>query len=107
MSALSQILECLLLSSKGIRSQLDRIESKLDRILQQENTSNMTLQELKTQVEKNTAVEESAVTLINGIAQQLKNAAQDPAAIQALADELAKSGADLAAAVTANTGQGA
>ena len=65
----------------------------------------MTLAELKIQVEKNTAIEESAVTLITGIAKQLADALanSDPAAVQALSDELTKSAADLGAAVTANT----
>ena len=63
----------------------------------------MKLADLKVQVEKNTAIEESAVTLINGLAAQIAAAKDDPAAIQALADEMAKSGADLAAAITANT----
>lgn len=85
------------------QSQLDRIEMKLDAILTQEKRESMTLQDLKAQVEKNTAVEESAVTLISGLAAQLKAQANDPAAIQALADELTKSAADLGAAITANT----
>jgi hypothetical protein len=58
---------------------------------------------LKVQVEKNTVLEESAVTLIAGISAQMAAAKDDPAAIQALSDELAKSGADLAAAIAANT----
>ncbi len=66
----------------------------------------MTLAELKTKVEAATAIEESAVTLIQGIAQQLKDAlanGADPAAIQAIADELDAGTNDLAAAVAANT----
>ena len=92
------------------RQQLDRIEASLKKlenllfaIATTEKEEAMTLAQLKVQVEKNTAIEESAVSLINGIAQQLKNAANDPAAIQALADELTQSGTDLAAAITANT----
>ena len=66
----------------------------------------MTLAELKADVEANVAVEESAVALIGGIAQQLKDAVAngaDPAVIQGIADELDKGKADLAAAITANT----
>ena len=84
------------------KRQLNRIEQKLDALFQQEKAELMMLAELKTQVEKNTQIEESAVTLIGGIAAQLADAKNDPAAIQALADELAKSGGDLAAAITAN-----
>ena len=84
------------------KQQLNRIEQKLDALFQLENTELMKLADLKVQVEKNTAIEESAVTLINGLAAEIAAAKDDPAAIQALADELAKSGGDLAAAITAN-----
>ncbi len=63
------------------------------------------LDDLKAQVQKNSDVEESAVVLIQGIAQQLKDAlaAGDPAALTALQAQLEKSAGDLAAAITANT----
>ena len=89
--------------SPAEKQQLDRIEQMLVQLNNQEETELMTLQELKTQVEKNTVIEESAVTLIQGLAAQLEAAKNDPAAIQALADELTHSGTDLAAAITANT----
>lgn len=61
------------------------------------------LDRLTTEVNENTAVIDSAVTLINGLAQQIRDAVDDPAKLNALADELdAKSNA-LAAAVAANT----
>ncbi len=85
------------------KSQLNRIEQMLVSITQQEQQELMTLAELKAQVEKNTALEESAVQTINGIAAQLAAAKDDPAAIQALADELTASAGDLTAAITANT----
>ncbi len=63
----------------------------------------VSLDRLTTEVNENTAVIDSAVTLINGLAQQIRDAVDDPAKLNALADELdAKSNA-LAAAVTANT----
>lgn len=65
---------------------------------------------LTTQVEQNTAVENSAVTLIQGIAKQLSdalaNAADDAAAVQAVGAITAQLNTDagsLAAAVAANT----
>lgn len=85
------------------KQQLNRIEAMLVRLTTTGATIIMTIQDLKTQVEKNTAIEESAVTLIQGLAAQIKAAQNDPAAIQALADELTKSAADLAGAITANT----
>ncbi len=63
----------------------------------------MTLTELTAKVQANTTVTESAITLIQGLAQQLRDAATDPAAIQALADQLDAADSSLAAAVTANT----
>ena len=53
-------------------------------------------------VTKETTVVASAITLIQQIADALK-AATDPAAVQALADQLNTSADALAAAVTANT----
>ncbi len=58
---------------------------------------------LQAQVQTNTEVEASAVTLIQGIAQQLADAKTDPAAVQAIADQLNTSATALAAAVAANT----
>ena len=54
-------------------------------------------------------VEQSAITLIGGLAQQIKTLIAnsgntvDPAALQALVDQMTASQASLAAAVTANT----
>lgn len=88
----------------AIMAALGQISLQLKAVLEKENTITMTLTELKKQVDANTAVEASAVTLIQGIVAQLAAAKDDPVAIQALADELAASAAPLAAAVVANTG---
>jgi predicted transcriptional regulator len=63
------------------------------------------LDDLAAQVEKNTSLEASAVTLIQGIATQLKEALarNDNAAITALTQQLATNAEALAAAVSANT----
>lgn len=63
----------------------------------------MKLSELKAQVDANVAIEQSAVTLITGLSAQLKEIADDPAAIQALADELSSEATALSAAIVANT----
>jgi DNA-binding FadR family transcriptional regulator len=65
----------------------------------------MTLGELKSQVEAQTSVIASATTLIQGLHQKLTEAinANDPAAIQTIADELAANTTALSAAVTTNT----
>ena len=48
-------------------------------------------------------VDESAAALLAGLAQQLRDAATDPTAINALADDIDADQAKLAAAVAANT----
>lgn len=60
---------------------------------------------LKEQVAKTTTIEQSAVSLIQGIAQQLSDSKEDPEAIQGIIDSLNASATSLAAAVTANTPQ--
>lgn len=61
---------------------------------------------LQNQVAQNTAVEQSAITLITGLATQIADLKNDPAALQALADQLNTSAASLSAAVAANTPAG-
>lgn len=63
------------------------------------------LSELKSKVEANTAVTESAITLLAGLKEKLDAAiaSEDPAALKALSDQLGAETDKLAAAVTANT----
>ena len=61
------------------------------------------LDALTAQVTENESLEQSAITLIQGIAAQLAAAKDDPVKIQALADSLKGSAASLADAITANT----
>lgn len=61
------------------------------------------LDDLEAQVKANTDVETSAVTLIQGLHDQLVAAGTDPAKLDALKSNLKSSADALAAAVTANT----
>jgi len=64
-----------------------------------------TLAELQAQVEQTIGIEQSAITLIQGIKQQLQdliNAGADPAALQELVDKLDVSEQALSAAVVTN-----
>lgn len=61
------------------------------------------LDALTAEVENNSAVDASAIALLNGLSAQLASIAHDPAAVQALSEELSASSSALAAAVTANT----
>ena len=61
------------------------------------------LSALTVEVQNNTSVDASAIMLLNGLSAQLAQIANDPVAVQALADELSSSSTALAAAVVANT----
>lgn len=74
-------------------------------IIEKLNAMGAELDALKQQVADSITVEESAITLIEGLKTQLDAAiaAGDPAALQALSDSLGAEKDKLAAAVTANT----
>lgn len=84
---------------------LDMILSNTTLLVQQGEQQLAALDDLKAQVAATITIEASAITLIQGIAQQLKDAiaANDPAALTDLATQLGTSATALAAAVTANT----
>lgn len=83
------------------------IEQKLDRILQllkfQGEKIMATLDQLTTDVAAETELDQSAITLINGLAEQIKAAGTDPVALKALTDKMEANAVALAAAVKANT----
>ena len=66
-------------------------------------TVKLDLSALTTEVERNSTVEGSAVTLIQALADAIAAAAGDPAEVAALAAKLKASSDALAAAVAANT----
>jgi len=87
-----------------------RVENKLTDVLtavtkltRKEETMSTQLDALTASVSKNTDVEESAITLISGLAAQIAAIKTDPVALQALSDSLSAESGKLAAAVTANT----
>lgn len=61
------------------------------------------LDALTAQVAANTTIEESAITLIQGLKAKLDAAGTDPAALKALSDSLGAEDQKLADAITANT----
>lgn len=75
------------------------------RLTQLEKHIMSALDNLRAQVERNTSVTDSAITLLQGLKSQLDAAiaSGDPAAVQAVADTLGSETDKLAAAVTANT----
>lgn len=89
---------------------LDEVKTTLDQIMAavrvlQERIMDMTaeLTTLQDQVTETLSVEQSAIILIQGLADQIAAIKDDPAAIQALADSLHAKSDELAAAVIANT----
>ena len=81
------------------------LHDKLDLILERQDQIMATFDDLKAAVARNSAVDSSVVTLLQGISQQLKDAqaANDPAAIQSVIDQLDANTKTLSDAVTANT----
>lgn len=61
------------------------------------------LKTIQDAVTNSTTVEQSAITLLQGLAAQIASIKNDPVAIQALADQINANSSALAAAVTANT----
>jgi hypothetical protein len=77
---------------------LSLINSKLESIM-------ATMDDLKAAVQRNSDVDGSITTLLQGLSQQLKDAkaSNDPAAIQSVIDQLDANTKTLSDAVTANT----
>ena len=95
---------------QAINDKMDRILTTLDQVKAQEKIMSAELEALEAQVKENEEVEQSALVLINGLADRVKELADevaaagaDPAKLVALAAELDASAANLAAAVVANT----
>jgi len=90
-------------TQRSILNKLSVIEQKLDTLIELEKKEMAAIDDLTAQVQQNTTVEGSAVTLIQGIAAQLAAAGQDPVKLAALQAQLKSSADALAAAVAANT----
>lgn len=87
----------------SLHRKLDAILARIGSVEKDQQQVTQELQALTQQVHANTDAEQSAIQLLNGLSQQLKDAAEDPVAVRALADQLKTSGDALAAAVLANT----
>jgi hypothetical protein len=97
-----------------VATDLDQIASKLDELLRrvriietmsflQGEMTMSALDDLTAQVTATTTVEASILTLVAGLAAQLKAAGTDPAKLTALTAQLQASAQTLANAVAANT----
>jgi replication-associated recombination protein RarA len=102
----SELLDWVRLIADGLGAVLHNqqvIYRQLVQINLKEDIQMADLSALQTAVEATTTVEQSAIELLGQLAQMLRDAATDPAAIQALATQLDTKKAELADAVTANT----
>ena len=75
----------------------------LNTILKEIQKMSAQLDQLKADVAAEKTVIDSAVALLGGLAQQIRDLAEDPAALSQLATDIESQTASLAAAVTANT----
>jgi hypothetical protein len=80
-----------------------KISAALSKILKNQGIIMIDLNSLKAAVAASTAVEQSAILLLQGLKAKLDAALTDPAALQALSDEIGANTAALAAAIVANT----
>lgn len=83
----------------------EEIATLLKQILKKESLIMATMQELQAAVQRNTSVDDSVITLLQGISQQLKDAQaqNDPKAIQDVITQLDADTQKMTDAVTANT----
>jgi TolA-binding protein len=98
-TSLVQVLD-LIRSAVAGKTDLSTLEKELHDMSQ--STSN-TLDNLTQQVHHNNDVVDSAITLIQGLAQRISSNVNDPQALMALAQELQQKDEALANAVAANT----
>lgn len=95
----------LLETLRGISDSLNILLLNQSLIIERLANMSLDLTALAAAVANNTSVEQSAVTLIQGLAQELASAASsgDQAAVATLSAQLTNSASALAAAITANT----
>lgn len=86
-----------------IREIINLLKRILTAIQQETNAMSAEMDRLEAQVSSNTTVVQSALTLIQGLRDQILAAGTDPAKLTALANSLQESDDALAAAVAANT----
>jgi uncharacterized protein YoxC len=90
------------LDIQTILTTLQRVEGKIDELLGKVNVMSQATDNLAAAVQKETSVQASAIALIQGLADQIKQLSTEPQ-VQALADQLNANADALAQAVTANT----
>jgi hypothetical protein len=98
------VFKCEVIRRLGeVEGKLALILSRLETLTQGGVIMSAEIDALAAQVEKNTELEASAVTLIEGLAARIEAAQDDPVRLRALTDELRQKADVLATAITANT----
>ncbi len=85
------------------RQLLELIFRELYKIREEQSNMSKELDDLTAEVAAEETVEQSAITLIDGLAAQITSAGTDPAKLSALTTSIKTQSDALAAAVTANT----
>jgi FtsZ-binding cell division protein ZapB len=67
------------------------------------NPMQQVIEDLRVEIERNTSIDGSAITLMNGLAARIEELKNDPTALQELANSIRTSNDALSAAVRANT----
>jgi len=87
----------------GEPAQLDRIEAKIDRLLQGETDEMNELKRLQDSVGKENTVIKSGEVLLAGLSKLIRDNAGNPVALTALADSIDASTAEFSQAIVDNT----
>jgi chromosome segregation ATPase len=82
---------------------LDLVLARLNTLQETVNTMSAEVDRLKASVTQLASVDQSVITLLRGMSDQIRALKQDPAALTALADEVDARVKELGDAVTANT----
>lgn len=90
-------------SHGDLDAKLDLILTRLRALTKEIKTMASNLDALTAEVARNTEVDESAITLLKGLAAKIEEMKNDPAALQKLADDMKASSDKLAEAVVTNT----
>jgi len=91
------------ISNLELKQMLEHQHFLQHRILERIDTMSAAMDRLTSEVAENSTAVDSVLALVEGLAQQIRDNAEDPAKLNALADELDAKQQAIAAAVAANT----
>ena len=96
-------LDALIIEMAVIRINISNVVTMLKVSAEKEKHMSKELDDLQVAVEENTNLDNSIITLVDGLAAQIAALKDDPAKLAALAASLKASSAAISAAITANT----